>query len=137
MKNFIKEFRDFSIKGNLIDMAIGIIIGGAFGKIVNSLVTDIIMPPLGMLIGGVDFKDLSIVIKKAQGAAPAVAVKYGVFINTIFEFLIIAFSIFLVMKAVNKITGKKEEAPAPAAPPEPTKQEKLLEEIRDILKEKA
>ncbi len=133
--SILKEFKEFSVKGNLIDMAIGIIIGGAFGKIVTSLVTDIIMPPIGLLIGGIDFKDFSLIIKKASGTTPAVAIKYGVFLNTAFEFLIIAFSIFMVMKAINKIAGKKEEAPA--APPEPPRQEILLEEIRDLLKQQA
>jgi large conductance mechanosensitive channel len=135
--SLLQEFKDFSIKGNLIDMAIGIIIGGAFGKIVTSRVTDIIMPPIGALVGGVDFKDLSITIKQAVGASPAVVIKYGVFMNTVFEFLIIAFSIFMVMKGINKLTRKKEILTPPPPPPEPTKQELLLEEIRDLLKQKS
>ncbi len=128
----LKEFKNFAIKGNLIDMAIGIIIGAAFGKIVASLVADIIMPPLGLLIGGVNFTELNIVLKEAVGEAPAVTLNYGNFLQIVFDFLIVAFTIFLVVKGLNKM--KKKEEAKPVAPPEPTKEEILLTEIRDLLK---
>jgi large conductance mechanosensitive channel len=128
----LKEFKNFAIKGNLIDMAIGIIIGAAFGKIVASLVADIIMPPLGLLIGGVNFTELSIVLKEAVGEAPAVTLNYGNFLQIVFDFLIVAFTIFLVVKGLNKM--KKKEEAKPVAPSEPTKEEILLTEIRDLLK---
>lgn len=141
MNKIIKEFKDFAIKGNMIDMAVGIIIGGAFGKIVTSLVNDIIMPPLGFLIGGVNFSELKITLKDAileNGAeiAPAVTLNYGSFIQVIFDFLIIAFSIFLIIRLLNKMKRKKEEEPQPAPAPEPSNEEKLLTEIRDLLKER-
>jgi large conductance mechanosensitive channel len=123
----LKEFKNFAIKGNLIDMAIGIIIGAAFGKIVASLVADIIMPPLGLLIGGVNFTELNIVLKEAVGEAPAVTLNYGNFLQIVFDFLIVAFTIFLVVKGLNKM--KKKEEAKPVAPPEPTKEEILLTEI--------
>lgn len=135
---FLKEFKAFAMRGNVIDMAVGIIIGGAFGKIVNSLVSDVLMPPIGLLLGKVDFKDLSITLKEAvkdaAGAdiSPAVTLRYGVFIDTIVSFIIIAFSVFLLVKAVNSL--HKKQAAAPAAPPAPPKSELLLEEIRDLLK---
>ncbi len=132
--SFIKEFKEFAVKGNMIDMAVGIIIGAAFGKIVSSLVADVIMPPLGIIIGGVDFTDLALVLKEASGAIPAVTVKYGIFIQTVVDFTIIAFAIFLVIKGIN--TLKKKEVPAPAAAPEPSAEERLLTEIRDLLKER-
>ena len=132
----IKEFRDFIAKGNVIDLAIGIIIGGAFGKIVSSLVNDILMPPLGLLIGGVNFSDLKIVLKDAvvEGGKtlPAVTFNIGNFVQALIDFIIIAFALFMVIKAVNRMNKKKAEAPAP--PPEPSKSEALLEEIRDLLK---
>jgi large conductance mechanosensitive channel len=135
---FFKEFKAFAMRGNVVDMAVGIIIGGAFGKIVSSLVNDIVMPPIGMLIGGVDFSQLQIVLKDATGEAgkevPAVAIKYGVLVNTVLDFVIIALAIFLVIKLMN-MAKRKQEA-APAAPPAPTGEEKLLAEIRDILKSK-
>lgn len=133
-----KEFREFAVKGNVLDMAIGIIIGGAFGKIVSSFVSDIIMPPIGLLIGGVNFSELKIIIQEAvtdaQGEviAEAVTINYGGFIQFIIDFIIIALVIFFVIKAINNFKRKKEEAPA--APPEPSKEEILLTEIRDILK---
>ena len=144
---FLKEFKEFAMKGNVVDMAVGVIIGGAFGKIVTSLVNDIIMPPIGVLMGGVDFKDLSIVLQEgveATETAPAVAEvvwKYGAFIQQVVDFLIIALSVFVMIKLINKLSNlrKKEEVveePAPAAEPEPTKEEVLLTEIRDLLKEK-
>jgi large conductance mechanosensitive channel len=128
----MKEFKEFAMKGNVIDMAVGIIIGAAFGKIVTSIVTDIIMPPIGMLVGGVDFKDLKFVIQEAVGVTPAVSINYGNFIQVTFDFLIVAFSIFMVIKLMNSAKKKKEAAPA--APPAPTEDQKLLTEIRDLLK---
>lgn len=134
--NTLKEFKDFAIKGNVVDMAVGIIIGVAFGKIVSSLVSDVIMPPLGAVIGGVDFSTLSIVIKEANASLPSVAISYGKFIQTIFDFAIIAFSLFMVVRVINKLK-KKELNAAEAMPPAPTKQEILLAEIRDLLKKKS
>ena len=131
----LDEFKAFALKGNVVDMAVGIIIGGAFGKIVSSLVSDIIMPPIGMLIGGMNFSNLHIVLQKAHmneatgKMVEAVTLNYG-------NFLIIAFSIFIAIKFMNKLRTKKEETPAPAAPPAPSKEEVLLTEIRDILKDK-
>jgi large conductance mechanosensitive channel len=136
----IQEFKTFAMRGNVLDMAVGIIIGGAFGKIVTSLVNDILMPPLGLLLGKMDFSQMALTIKPAvvdaAGAVttPAVTVGYGLFINAIINFIIVAFAIFLLIKAVN--TAHKKPAPAPAAPPAPTKEEQLLAEIRDILKQK-
>jgi large conductance mechanosensitive channel len=128
----LKEFKVFAMKGNVVDMAVGIIIGVAFGKIVSSVVNDIIMPPIGLLVGGVDFKDLSIVLKEASEEAAAITINYGNFIQVIFDFLIVAFAVFMLIKAINATKKKKEEAPA--APPAPSKQEELLTEIRDLLK---
>lgn len=128
----LKEFKEFAIKGNVIDLAVAVIIGGAFGKIITSLVNDILMPPIGLLLGNVDFKELKVILKDAVGEIPAVTWNYGMFIQNIIDFVIIALCIFLVVKAVQKASRKKEEAPA--APPEPTNQEKLLMEIRDLLK---
>jgi large conductance mechanosensitive channel len=128
----IQEFKSFAIKGNVVDMAVGIIIGAAFGKIVSSVVGDVIMPPLGMVIGGVDFSDLAITLKEAAGAAPAVVLGYGKFIQALVDFTIVAFAIFLVVKGINKL--KREEAAAPTLPPTPSKEELLLTEIRDLLK---
>jgi len=132
--SLIKEFKEFAMKGNAVDLAIGVIIGAAFGKIISSLVNDVIMPPLGLLLGGVDFSDKTIVLKEAVDKTPAVLLKYGVFINTVIDFLIVAFAIFMAIKAVNKF--KKQEESAPAAPPKPSNQEILLAEIRDLLKNK-
>lgn len=132
----IQEFKAFAMRGNVIDMAVGIIIGGAFGKIVSSIVNDIIMPPIGLLVGGVNFTDLKFVMKDAVGDIPAVTLNYGNFLQVLFDFIIIAFSIFMVIKVMNA-AKKKEEAPVeePKAP-EPTNEEKLLSEIRDLLKNK-
>ena len=130
--SMMQEFKSFAVKGNVVDMAVGIIIGVAFGKIVSSLVNDVIMPPIGLLLGGVDFSSLGVTLREAVDGSPAVLLKYGVFINTVVDFLIVAFVIFLLVRGVNALR-KKEEA-APAAPPAPTKQEVLLGEIRDILK---
>jgi large conductance mechanosensitive channel len=132
----VDEFKSFAIKGNVVDLAVGIIIGAAFGKIVSSMVSDIIMPPLGLLIGGVSFTDLKLVLKAAVDAThPAVTWNYGNFLQVTFDFLIVAFAVFLFIKAVVIARRKEEEAPAaPPAPPVPTKEEILLTEIRDLLK---
>lgn len=131
----MKEFKEFAMRGNVIDMAVGIVIGGAFGKIVTSLVNDVIMPPIGLLIGGIDFSAMNIVLKEAVGDVPAVTINYGLLINTIINFLIVAFSIFMVIKAMNTLKKKQEEAPAAEpTPPAPTKEEILLTEIRDAIK---
>ena len=129
---FMKEFKEFAMRGNVVDMAVGIIIGGAFGKIVSSFVGDVIMPPLGLLIGGVDFTNLSITLKPAVDKAAAVTLNYGKFIQTIFDFTIIALAIFVAIKAMNAL--KKKEEAAPAAPAPLPQQEVLLGEIRDLLK---
>ncbi|MBN6064931.1 large-conductance mechanosensitive channel protein MscL [Aggregatibacter actinomycetemcomitans] len=129
--SFIKEFREFAMRGNVVDMAVGVIIGGAFGKIVSSLVADVFMPVLGILTGGVDFKDLKFVLEPANGDIPAVTLNYGVFIQNVFDFIIIAFAIFMMIKALNKL--KKPEV-VEDAPAEPSAEEKLLTEIRDLLK---
>lgn len=129
-----QEFKNFAIKGNVMDMAIGVIIGGAFGKIVSSLVSDIIMPPIGMILGQMDFSELSLVLQKATEEEPAITLNYGAFINNILDFLIIAFSIFLVIKQLNRL--KKKESEAPAKPAEPSEEVQLLREIRDTLKKK-
>lgn len=128
----MKEFKQFAMKGNVVDMAVGIVIGAAFGKIIASLVKDVIMPPIGVLLGGVDFKNLTWVVQEATEKTKAVVVSYGAFFNTIIEFIIIAFAIFLVVKGINSMKKKEEEAPA--APPAPSKEEVLLGEIRDLLK---
>jgi len=129
----VDEFKAFAMKGNVVDLAIGIIIGAAFGKIVSSMVADIIMPPLGLLIGGVNFTDLKVVLKTAVDAThPAVTWNYGNFLQVTFDFLIVAFAVFLVIKAI--VASKRKEQAAPAAPPAPTKEEILLTEIRDLLK---
>ncbi len=128
----LNEFKTFAMKGNMVDMAVGIIIGAAFGKIVASLVNDILMPPLGLLLGGVNFTDLKVVMKAATEAAPAVTWNYGSFIQVVIDFLIVAWVIFMFVKAMNAAKKKEEEAPAP--PPAPSKEETLLSEIRDLLK---
>ncbi|MDP4223840.1 MAG: large-conductance mechanosensitive channel protein MscL [Bacteroidota bacterium] len=129
---FLDEFKKFAMKGNMVDMAVGIIIGAAFGKIVSSLVNDIIMPPIGLLLGGINFTDFKLVMKAATEAKPAVTWNYGTFIQTAIDFLIVALSIFLIVKAIN--AAKKKEEEAPAAPPAPTKDQVLLTEIRDLLR---
>jgi large conductance mechanosensitive channel len=133
--SLIKEFKEFAVKGNVVDLAVAVIIGGAFGKIVSSFVNDVIMPPIGVLLGGVDFKDLSLIIKEAEGELPAVVLSYGNFIQNVVDFLIIAFVIFMAIKGMNSFKKKEVEAPAPP-PPAPPKSEVLLEEIRDLLKNK-
>jgi large conductance mechanosensitive channel len=133
--SMIKEFKEFAVKGNVVDMAVGIIIGAAFGKIVSSFVGDVIMPPIGVLLGGVDFSNLSIIVREAVDKKPAVVISYGKFLSTVMDFTIIAFVIFVAVKAMNSL--KKKEAAAPEVPPAPSKQEMLLAEIRDLLKEKS
>lgn len=131
--SLIKEFKEFAVKGNVVDMAVGIIIGGAFGKIVSSFVKDILMPPIGLALGGMDFSKLAVTLQEAQGDVAAVTLNYGMFIQSVIDFLIIAFSIFIMIKWMNSLKRKEEEQAA-AAPPAPPKQEVLLEEIRDLLK---
>ena len=131
--SMMSEFRDFAMRGNVVDMAVGIVIGGSFGKIVSSFVNDVLMPPIGMAVGGVDFKDLALTLKEASGDVAAVTLNYGSFIQTVIDFIIIAFAIFMVVKAMNKLK-KKEEAAPPPPPPEPSTEEKLLTEIRDLLR---
>jgi len=130
--SFVKEFREFAVKGNVVDMAVGIIIGAAFGKIVTSFVGDVITPPLGYLIGGVDFTQLAFTLPALQEGKEAVTIRYGAFLQTTFDFIIIAFAIFLAVKAINRL--KRREEVAPSAPPPPSREEVLLEEIRDLLK---
>ena len=132
--SIVKEFREFAVKGNVVDMAVGIIIGAAFGKIVTSFVGDVVTPPLGYLIGGVDFTQLAITLPALQEGKEAVTVRYGAFLQTMFDFIIVAFAIFLAVKAINRM--KRKEEVAPSAPPPPTKEEVLLTEIRDLLKSK-
>jgi large conductance mechanosensitive channel len=133
--SMMSEFKDFAMRGNVVDMAVGIIIGGAFGKIVSSFVNDVLMPPIGVAIGGVDFSQLSMTIKEAAGEAAAVTINYGSFIQSIIDFVIIAFAIFMAIKAMNSMKKKEEEAPAePEAPPAPSNEEVLLTEIRDALR---
>ncbi len=130
--SMMSEFKSFAMRGNVMDMAIGIVIGGAFGKIVSSFVNDVLMPPIGILVGGVDFSDLAVVLKEASGDVAAVTLNYGTFIQTVLDFVIIAFAIFMVVKAMNNLKKKEEEAPA--APPKPSAEVELLTEIRDALK---
>ncbi|WP_020650638.1 large-conductance mechanosensitive channel protein MscL [Solimonas variicoloris] len=129
----IQEFKDFAMRGNVVDLAVGVVIGAAFGKIVSSLVADVITPVIGLIVGGVDFSDLAITLKAAQGDQAAVLLSYGKFIQTIFDFVIIAFAIFVVIKLINRLQRQKAAEPAPPAPP--PAQEVLLTEIRDLLKQ--
>ncbi len=133
--SMMSEFKDFAMRGNVVDMAVGIVIGGAFGKIVSSFVADVLMPPIGLLMGGVNFSDLAIMLKDAVGETAPVMIKYGSFIQTVVDFIIIAFAIFLVVKAMNSMK-KEEPAPEPEPEPEPapSNEEMLLGEIRDLLK---
>jgi len=132
--SMMKEFKEFAVRGNVVDMAVGIIIGAAFGKIVSSFVGDVIMPPIGVLLGGVNFSNLAFTLKEAVGDVPAVVIGYGKFIQTVIDFAIIAFAIFVAIKGINTLKRKEEEVPkVPAAPPA---QEVLLTEIRDLLKER-
>jgi large conductance mechanosensitive channel len=139
----IKEFKDFIMRGNVLDLAVAVIIGGAFGKIVTSFVNDILMPPLGLLLGGVDFSNLFIDLSgdgyttlAAAQEAGAATLNYGLFLNTVIDFVIVAFAIFLVLRAVRRMQERNKEEEAPAPPPEPTAEEKLLTEIRDLLKDR-
>ena len=136
--SFVKEFKDFAVKGNAVDMAVGVIIGGAFGKIVSSIVNDLIMPPIGWLIGGIDFKDLKydLPVNPLNEGGEPVSIAYGNFIQTCLDFFIIAFCVFLLVRALMKLSRKKEEPATPAAPAEPSAEVKLLTEIRDALKNK-
>lgn len=136
MSKTMDEFKKFILKGNVVDLAVAVVIGAAFGKIVASLVNDIVMPFLGLIIGGVSFTDLKILISPATETAEEVAIRYGMFIQSIIDFLIIGFAIFLIVKLINKVQKKKEAAPAPEAPPQPSNEEVLLGEIRDLLKVK-
>lgn len=141
MKKMLQEFKTFAMRGNVVDMAVGIIIGGAFGKIVSSVVGDLIMPAVGLLVGGVNFTDLKIVMKDAvlegdKVITPEVSLNYGNFIQVVFDFLIIAFAVFLLIKGINALNRKKEAPAAPATPPAPPADVRLLTEIRDLLKEK-
>ena len=132
--SFVGEFKEFIARGNVVDLAVGVVIGGAFGKIVSSLVDQVVMPPIGLATGGIDFSQLKVVLKAADPAAKKaeVAIQYGAFINTVIQFLIIAFVIFLLVKAINSL--RRKEAEAPSAPPAPTRAEVLLEDIRDALR---
>ncbi len=130
--SILSEFKAFAVKGNVVDMAVGIIIGAAFGKIVSSFVGDVVMPPIGVLIGGVDFSDLAVTLKEAEGNVPAVLLSYGKFLQTVLDFLIVAFAIFMGVKVINRL--KREEQTAPAEPAGPTPDQQLLTEIRDLLK---
>lgn len=138
MSKFLSEFKEFAVKGNALDMAVGVIVGAAFGKIVSSIVDDIIMPPIGWLIGGMDFSNLKITLpaeKIVEGVATQPAtINYGMFIQNVIDFVIVAFCVFLLVKGINKLARKKEETPV--APPAPSNEEKLLTEIRDLLKNK-
>jgi large conductance mechanosensitive channel len=128
----MKEFKEFAMKGNVVDMAVGIIIGGAFGKIISSFVSDVLMPPIGLLLGGMDFSKLALTLKSGSEGVEPVLLNYGMFINTTIDFIIIAFAIFMAIKALNSMKKKEEAKPVP--PPAPTKEETLLGEIRDLLK---
>ncbi len=130
--SMIQEFKEFAVKGNVIDMAVGVIIGTAFGKIVSSFVADVVMPPIGVLLGGVNFSDLAFMVKEAVGESPAVVVAYGKFAQTVIDFTIIAFVIFMVVRVINSL--KKKAEAAPSAPAAPSAEQVLLTEIRDLLK---
>ena len=142
MKKFFEEFKKFAMRGNVIDLAVGVVVGGAFGKITTSLVNDIIMPVVSMLTGGVNFSDWKIILKQAvvengEEISAAVSINYGTFISVIIDFIILAFAVFCMVKAINSLHRKKEAAPPPPpAPPAPSAEEKLLTEIRDLLREK-
>ncbi|MDM7925674.1 MAG: large-conductance mechanosensitive channel protein MscL [bacterium] len=134
MKKMFQEFREFAMRGNVMDMAVGIIIGAAFGKIVSTFVANVLMPPIGLLLGHVNFSELSIVLKRAADGTPAVSMQYGLFLQALVDFILIALAVFMVIKGMNSFRKKQEAAPAP--PPAPSAQETLLTEIRDILKHK-
>ena len=132
--SMLQEFKAFAVKGNVVDMAVGIIVGVAFGKIVSSFVADVVMPPIGVALGGVNFSDLGYVLQAAVGEAPAVVIAYGKFIQTVVDFTIIAFAVFVAVKVISSMNKKEEEAPA--EPPKPSNEEVLLTEIRDLLKDR-
>ncbi len=132
--SIMSEFKQFAVKGNAVDMAVGIIIGAAFGKVVSTLVSGVIMPPIGVLIGGVNFSDLAVTIKEASEQGPAVVIGYGAFIQTVIDFTIIALVVFMLVRGINSLKNKEEAAPK--APPKPSEETVLLSEIRDLLKEK-
>jgi large conductance mechanosensitive channel len=132
--SIVSEFKEFAVKGNVVDMAVGVVIGAAFGKIVASFVKDVITPPIGVLVGGVDFSRLQLVLKEGVGEAPPVTITYGIFLQTVFDFVIVALAIFAVVKGINRLKRKEEAAPPP--PAEPSAEEKLLTEIRDLLQKK-
>jgi large conductance mechanosensitive channel len=132
---FISEFKQFAVKGNVVDMAVGIIIGAAFGKIVSSLVADVIMPPVGVVVGGVDFTRLAVTLREAVGDEPAVVLRYGQFLQLVFDFLLVALAVFWLVKGLNRL--KRQEEAQAAEPPPPSRQEQLLEEIRDALRQSA
>lgn len=135
--SIIKEFKEFAVRGNVIDLAVAVIVGGAFGSITTSLVNDIIMPPIGLLLGGVNFSEFAFVLRQATADSAAVSIRYGLFLQTVIDFTIIAFAVFMMIKAMNATKRKQEkETPAPPAEPELSKEELLLTEIRDILKNK-
>lgn len=134
MNKIIEEFKQFAIKGNVLDLAVAVVIGGAFGKIVSSFVSDILMPPLGLLLGRMDFRDLKLVLEKGTATAGEVAINYGVFLQNVVDFLIVAFAVFMVVKFSNRVMRKEEISSVPAAPT-PSTEEKLLSEIRDLLKD--
>ncbi len=131
--SILQEFKEFAVKGNVVDMAVGIIIGAAFGKIVSSAVADVVMPPIGLMLGGVDFSDLAFTLRAATAEAPAVVIGYGKFIQTAVDFIIVAAAVFLLVKGVNSL--RRKEQAAPATPPAPSAEEILLTEIRDLLKQ--
>ncbi|MGL5006863.1 MAG: large-conductance mechanosensitive channel protein MscL [Plesiomonas sp.] len=133
--SFLKEFREFAMRGNVVDLAVGVIIGAAFGKIVSSLVADIIMPPLGLLIGGIDFKQFHLILREATDGVPAVMLNYGMFLQQLFDFTIVAFAIFIAIKALNRLKRKEDAQEEKPTVIEPSAQEKLLIEIRDLLKQ--
>jgi large conductance mechanosensitive channel len=133
--SLVQEFKEFAVKGNMVDMAVGIIIGAAFGKIISSLVADILMPPLGLLIGGVDFSAMGIVLKEGVGDTPATVLRYGAFIQALLDFLLIALAVFFLVKAINRLRRKQEDAST--APPAPPADVALLTEIRDLLRTRA
>ena len=133
--SIVQEFKTFAVKGNVMDMAVGIIIGAAFGKIVSSLVGDVVMPPIGMLLGGVDFSDLAVTLKAASEGSPAVSISYGKFIQTVIDFLIIALVVFFAIRGIN--ASKKKEEAKPTPPPAPSAEQQLLTEIRDLLREQS
>ena len=132
--SLVKEFREFAARGNVIDLAVAVVMGGAFGGITKSLVSDVIMPVVGLALGNISFSDLKLTLKSATETAPAVTLNYGVFVDVVINFIIVAFAMFMLVKVINKLKRKEEAAPEPAAPPAPPRQEVLLEEIRDLLK---